>query len=444
MNYRIIIFFLLLPLNLYAAQLTELGISQLKANQYQQANKTLLQAKQSDEQHLDLNYALALSHFYLKDWQQAKAYFQQNTNPERKYPSLFYLGKIAEEQGDYETAQSYYDEVFYQFEDIEAQASAEAALNDLAYKQVIGKEVMQSPWIQFAMLSTDLNHVDGIVDPNDENLAESSDLSLSLLAAGGIYYVPKASQMKMGVAANVYQERYQDFSDYDVTATSIGAEVSGVGKYPWSLKLAYGYFWLADDPYLANLSLKAAKSWQGDYKQTFSVQLVSYQAPDSDNQHLEGLARQVGYQLASRKAKLWKWKLDLTYRNEAREDNHYTAENSASTSFDNAVTQYSKSYLQAKVSLGWHKSAKWLPSVSAFYRQTEYDGADQFLQYSDDTSLTSQTKQSERVGVSADLAYKVNKNWDINTRYQWVKEDMNLDSYDFENSSTSIGLQYSF
>lgn len=430
-----------------ASSSAELGISQLKQGNYEQANRLLLKAQSEQNQHIDLEYALALSYYFQSDWQQAKHYFKRNQNPDRTYPALFYLGKIAEFEGDDDLAQQYYEQVIYQYEDIEAQQRAEVALSDLMIKQAVGPSV-SSPWLNFGMVSLEANSVDGLIDPSDANLNDATDISTSVMAAGGLYYVPKSKpaeeHLKYGVTANVYQETYQTFSDYDVTAIALSADMSSLNKHPWSVKLSYGHYWLAEKPYLSNTGIKLAKRWDGkSFKQTVDWSYIRYQPASSDYEHYEGDAKQLHYQIVANGGNTWLWKLDLTYRNEDKAGKTYQAVNDLSNSYS-AFTEYGKDYIQAKVTLGWNKHAKWKPSFSAFTRKTTYDSADQFLAYSDDTNLTALTKSGTRLGSSAELAYQFSKNWQGNVRYQWLKEDLNDDGYDFENTTLSVGLQFNF
>jgi len=436
-----------LPPQVYASEHTNNGLKALKNQDFNTAKSWLLKAHQNAEQHPDLNYALGVTHYFLSDFVAAKHYFEANTNPERHYPSLYYLGKIHETTGNHPQAAALYETVLYQFDDLDAQSRADEALRHLHLKQAltpVGKKVTPSPTlIPFGVISADLNQVNGLVDITTEGqLEESTDTSASFMAAGGVYYFPKQLPLKLGISANAYKETYAAYSDYDSAALGVSTEIGNLGKSPWTLRLSYQDITIANQPFLQATTFHAKKKWQArlGLDHTLSAKHIRYDADPSYAQ-FDGSAQEMGYQFGSKNSDSLHWQITLTYRNEDKAGSLTT---DSTDSDNNTFTSASKNYLQTKAKIEWNPNKTWQPSLSIHYRDMEYDEADVYFANESDTVTTHTIKKGTRIGAEAGLAYQLNKRWKLNASYQWLKTDLNLDTSDYESRTASMGMEYHF
>ncbi|MGV6818084.1 MAG: hypothetical protein ACWA44_12545 [Thiotrichales bacterium] len=444
-----IVSFALYPLQASPAsdKRVEFGIEALKQGDYDTASQWLLSARQRGSKHPDLTLALGLSSYYSGNLGEAADYLLTATTGEHRYEAAYYLGEIKRDQGELSTAQSWYEIAAGQYEDIEIQKAADNALLRLRLLNLTNETLIENgdTLERYALVSLESSYTAGLTDPEDSSDADAKDTSTAILAAGGLALPLGKNPLKWLAGASYYAENYSDFSAYDVSALSIHTGISNQFSANKVLARAgYTQFKLAGAPYLNQSELRL----QNRYRLSRELELVTTGKLIDINSPTSAYAHSAG-ELFGISAKLQgnsdlKWRLSISAQRENRGSQSVNIAIPATGEYVTTHTSYSRDWVKLSGKLSWPLKTKWRQSLAASWRSAFYQDSESYLANADDEDLSEQQRKVQRLTLKTELSRRLTNQLEATLGYQYLNDDANIDFYDFNSHTISMGITAMF
>ena len=384
----------------------------------------------------------AAAAFEAGDLEAARAAFESVLASEHGPRSAYYLGRIAEARGDFPSARAWFTRAADQYDDLEVQAWADDSLLGLMFAEQ-SSPTQRTPR-SYAFISTQTNVVDGILNPDDTTVEDATDSSLAVLVAGSLTIWNRTSYPSLSVGGAVYRENYSDFSEYDIGSSNVFTALDGgPDQYEWGVRLGYTEFQLGGEDYVDHWDLSFSNEFALSDRLDFlaAARLTDVTSPTAQYRRYEGELRELTVGLGG--GDRLNWRVDFDYRVEDRADETTLLVNDSGQNFQ-GFRSYSRDIQRFSGRLDWDYNGYWYQVLEASVRQTDYHDPDLFLTDSNQGSLSSLTRKANRLTLRAEVGRWIGGRLKIAGFVEYLDEDANIDSYDFDSLLFSIGLDYMF
>ncbi len=438
-----------LSASLLAADLYRDGKAAFKRGDLPAAKIAFENLYRQNTQNQEAAFSLATVYFEMGDYSAAQTLFEDITTTGMIPYACYYLGRIAEDNGDTARAKTWYQKAADQDRVLPAQGWADDALLSLEHmgalaapgsnREKVDTSTSSAPSFAFAGLET--KYTDGLIDPVDTTSVDASDTSYALLVAGNAHLSGSPASAELRLGGTYFGEHYADFDEYNIDSASLYTELGAKrGQHLFKGKLEYQYLWLDGQQYLQQLSgtLGDKFSLTGKTSLQLHGRYIAVASPAEEFERYDGAVWEARARL--RGTHRLRWLLDYTYRTEDREDLEGTLANPFT---DRLFTSYSRDSHQLRARLAWSYSEKWSQMLEVSYRTAEYHDPD-VLRSADAINTERLLRENDRLKFRTDITYRITEKFDIALLYEWFDEDSNNDIYDIDSQSVSLGLNYLF
>ncbi len=416
---------------LSAGNLEDKAKANFLSGNYEQALEYYLALQDSNEgteSSKSVRYNIAVCHYKLQQWEQARTLFTQLHNEQADESRITYsLAVVEKNLGNTQRAAALFLEV--------SALSNDSTLSDAARKQYQslyrpGKSTAQTrPGHKPLNLSIELHK------GNDNNVLEPSDLSSTGRSDQFTEAMAMASWQSDDPASNrwvvdgfAYTSRYDTVDEYDFDMLDIGFRKyspTQAGRWFWGIRSNASA--LGSDAYLHSSSAQlGAEGWlQENYRWQASYQLKNHRSLNEQFDPFAGDSHRLNLNLSGSLLGNGQWKLAYRFEHDDRDD----------LDLGELFTSYSAQRHSVQADWGL-KRGKWSGKLSANYRDSDYMDHNAML----DGSST--LRRDQRVKLSLRNNWALFDNWSLSSEYSYTDNESNIETYDFDRHMLMFGVRW--
>ncbi|MFK7731452.1 MAG: tetratricopeptide repeat protein, partial [Pseudomonadales bacterium] len=397
---------------------------------YEQALREYSAIRESDTSAApseSLRYNIAVCHYKMKQWQQARALFTQLHNERLSESRFTYsLAVVEKNLGNTERAAALFLEVSALGKD---QTLAEAARKQYQLLQPSSKPFVKTRLSKPLNLSIELNA------GNDNNVLEPSDLSGTGRSDRFTEAIAMVSWHSDGTANKRwlidgfgYSSRYDSVDEYDFDMLDIGLRKyspTDFGRWYWGVRSNATV--LGGEGYLQSSSAQlGAQGWLEDsYKWKAGYQYKNHRSLNEQFDPFAGDAHRFDLEFAGSINDKQNWKLAYRYEFDDRDD----------LDLGDLFTSYSaqRHSLQAEWGL---QRGHWRNKLSANYRSSDYMDTNLML----DGNIVS--RKDQRMKLSARSSWALFDDWTLSAEYSFTDNKSNIETYDYDRHMLLFGVRW--
>ena len=414
--------------------LYQLGVEAFRAKRFNDALNYFVRAQTAGDARTQLQYNIAVSHFYLGEFNKAKRVFGWLIDdPALGDWARYNLAIIDEKQRAFKNALVGYQAV--------AATAKEKHLANLAAQKVteltrLGRpeEKTSDGWI--GSLGAGWGYDDNVIDPQDAAGSEQGDRYYeALLTLSKAWRVADPVSWQLELLG--YASRFAEVDEYDVSLASIS--VSAAFKLAgWQIRtgVAGDYSTVSDDGFLRNAALdlsgRYTTSERGRVK--LAYKFTDYDALSEQYEQLAGSGHRIEakyYWLGTNSSR---WELRYRLISEDRID---LSEVDSFRSYSPIRNGVRLRYIFTPGQFSW-SPRHWEYAVSLGLRDSRYQDDEQF---EDGTRLQ---RQDKRLSAAISTNYSWSKYWSANLELSYTDNESNISSFDYQRTSVLGGVTWSF
>lgn len=435
-----------------------LGKSYFKLKDYPNAEKYLNKAYRTDPEIVGLRYDLAMLYFYRSDFQKSSTLFKNvsqeepknvlakyyagvslyklqdytasinyftaasDQSPNIKDNSYYYIGMCHIQLGQIQKAKNKFEYIKANTLSDELRQKAERILAKISQKQEAAK-----PYKLYFQIGGFYD--DNVrLEPEDVNYYDDEDDMALLGFFSGSYDFIRKDAFKIGAGYIHFQSWYTDLDDYNLTGSVFQLYANWYAD-PFIFRFSYlpGFYWLESENYLTRHQLKPEVIWK--INKNFLTRL-SYSYYDDDYSEIDC----ESFRIIDRTEETHEFYLDAFYSLMDKKARIFGGvgykDNSASLS-DRYFAEWS-----AKVGVSMKIPWRLEVELAAEYRDRTYDNWNPYYKVEQDDA-----KYIGTFSVSRSLYYE----WlDIIADFIYIKNDSNINDYEYERKIVILSLSTSF
>ncbi len=384
--------------------------------------------REGAEHSTSVRYNIAVCHYKLQQWEQAKKLFTQLHNEQIEEPRITYsLAVVEKNLGNTQRAAALFLEV--------SALSNDSTLSDAARKQYRSLYSSGNSTTQTTRSHKPLNLSIELHKGNDNNVLQPSDLSSTGRSDRFTEAIAMASWQSDEPARNrwvvdgfAYASRYDTVDEYDFDMLDIGLRKylpTHSGRWFWGLRSNISA--LGGDAYLHSSSAQlGAEGWlQEHYKWQASYQLKNHRSLNEQFDPFAGGSHRLNLNLSGSLLDNGQWKLGYRYEYDDRDD----------LDLGDLFTSYSarRHSVHADWGLKW---GKWSGKLSASYRNSDYMDNNIMLDGS------SALRKDQRVKLSFRNSWALFEDWSLSSEYSYANNESNIEAYDFDRHMLMFGVRW--
>jgi len=398
------------------------GVEAFRAGNFDQARQYFVQAQESGLQSPALLFNLGSTYYRLGRYDEAAAAFAAvGQDPAWGMLSRYNLGLVAWEQGDRLRAAGYFSEVSKHATDSKLASAA------LLMWERIDPMARFSPRSRVtASLGYDSNVIQSDQLPSG-SASGKSDFYTEIQATTGAWIGRSANAPKW--EAGIYDVRYSDLNDYNLTQASVGLD------QPWALGnwvllggVQARQLWLDGASFQRLGSIRGATIYSIDRDQLVRGDLRYSQVISLSNRYdyLEGHDIEIDVSYTRTYDRSW-LVYGLTYAQNSRKDF------ASATEF----YSYSPDRIGAWIRGAWSMGARWTLSPSARFRTSQYAGTDRH-------GGVAQGREDNDWQIGLLLRYRWTPHWAVAAEYTHARNNSNYSEFSYSRDLIQIGASRAF
>lgn len=417
---------------LSASEQYKAGMDAFRAGDYHQALQHFETARQQGQESPNLLYNLAVTHYKLRQYGEAKRYFTQlvEEHPEWSDLARYNLGLIALRQGNNREAEKRFRHV--------RRTSDNEKLIHLAGQGLRKLDITPAPtkrekkW--FTLLSLGGGYDDNAIafpDRLQTSASQGEDYFIEALAYGQVYLSGNAGD---GVRLHGfgYTKQYDDLDIVDLNTFSAG--ISHEFTYnDWDLEYGAGAGYTEVD------GDELTTQFQGQFKLGRTLgrnhYLASYRPVYHDGGgrflHLEGWQHRLDLRWRHR-VDDWRW--TLRYRLEYNDRDDLTA--------GNTFLSYSPLRNGILVQGDWYAAPDWTLTAGAEYTNSHYHDENRMSDI--DGLFKVQERDSDEIEAWVKVQYELARNWRVLAEYRYNKNSDNFLLYDYDRNEVKVAIEFTY
>ncbi len=373
-------------------------------------------------------YNLAICHFKLKHWIEARELFSQLQEANPSEDLINYNLAITEKKlGNFQAAKIHFETMIQHSENDSMIALAHRQLIRMARSNPERDSDKQGSWILGTKIET--GNYDNLLTPSQEQNTGTSDNLIESQA----YFRWQTNGNRMNkwlVDGILYSSKYEKTTRYDANFAKLG-----VRKYTeiidgyWFAGVNFDTSQLDDEGYLQNISAEVGLiqrfrklgHWGVNYRFREVDSLNTFYDPNSG--HSEQLKLTIGSHIDSHHS----WELNYRFEQDRRQD----AESLASY----------RSFSPDRHSLlgTWlYEQQQWRLNMTLEYRDSEYQDHNLYL------SGLRVNRDDQRYKASLQAKWKFSKEWNINASLSYMNNQSNIEIYDYQQRLVKLGIAWEF
>lgn len=414
--------------NLSSETLLEQANAMFENGNYKVALEYYTAIRDSDHDSASLRYNIAVCHYKMQQWGQAKALFSQLYSENSDQPQFTYsLAVVEKNLGNEQRAAALFLEV--------AALGIDSTLSEAARKQYGLLQASSKPFIQTRQASKPLNLSIELNAGNDDNILEPSDLSSTGRSDRFIEAIAMASWRSDGSASNRwvidgfgYSSRYDTVDEYDFDMLDLGLRKyspAEFGRWYWGVRSNAAA--LGSDGYLqSNSAQLGAQGWfESGYKWKAGYQYKIHRSLNEEFDPFAGDAHRLDLGLSGSINEHWNWKLAYRYEYDDRDD----------LNLDDFFTSYSAERHSLQADWGMQQG-NWRSKLSANYRNSDYMDRNLML---DGSSVL---RIDQRLKLSARSSWALFDDWTLSAEYSFTDNESNIETYDYDRHMLLFGVRW--